>query len=170
MCSTWLFGPLPHIWIYIQYSNKSFLACLKVRNLKTQYPCNAYVLMQLEHVKVITTKGFMRNVITHPCQKFNGGLTKPPLKLGHGSITTPYSFTLMWLFIHHVLMLFFRTHALVCFWWSTISTHYSVYFGGGLMKIYGYHIFSSFTPVDCNLNIEPVSCFTYMFINHLVPI
>ena len=24
------------------------------------------------------------DVITHPCPKFNGGLTKPPLNLGHG--------------------------------------------------------------------------------------
>ena len=28
--------------------------------------------------------GFVWDVITHPCPNFNGGLTKPPLKLGHG--------------------------------------------------------------------------------------
>ena len=28
--------------------------------------------------------GFLWGVITHPYPKFNGGLAKPPLKLGHG--------------------------------------------------------------------------------------
>ena len=29
---------------------------------------------------------FIRDVITHPCPNFSGGLIKPPLKLGHGWI------------------------------------------------------------------------------------
>ena len=29
-------------------------------------------------------------VITHPCPNFNGGLAKPPLKLGHGWVITPH--------------------------------------------------------------------------------
>ena len=30
------------------------------------------------------THGFMLYIMTHPCPNFSGGLTKPPLKLGHG--------------------------------------------------------------------------------------
>ena len=42
---------------------------------------------------------FIWDVITNPCRNFNGGLTKPPLKLGHGSVIT-HCFTWMKLRIH----------------------------------------------------------------------
>ena len=57
-----------------------FFLRLKIINLKKQYPCSAYVMVWLEHVKVITRKGFVWDVITDPCPDFNGGLIKPPLK------------------------------------------------------------------------------------------
>ena len=38
----------------------------------------------------IYTHNFMWNVITHPCPTFNGGFTKPPLKLGHGWVITSH--------------------------------------------------------------------------------
>ena len=33
------------------------------------------------------------DIITHPCPNFNGGLVKPPLKLGHGWLITSRCFT-----------------------------------------------------------------------------
>ena len=39
------------------------------------------------------TDGFIWDVIAHPCTNSNGGLTKPPLKLGHGWVFTPHCFT-----------------------------------------------------------------------------
>ena len=35
-------------------------------------------------------------MITHPCLNFNGGLTKPPLKLGHRWVITSNGFLWVW--------------------------------------------------------------------------
>ena len=43
---------------------------------------------------------FQWDVITHPCSNFNGGLAKPPLKLGHGWVITSHRNYCVWLLIH----------------------------------------------------------------------
>ena len=43
------------------------------------------------------------DVITHPCHNFNGGLTKPPLKLGHGWVITSQMNQLVWLLIYALI-------------------------------------------------------------------
>ena len=42
---------------------------------------------------------FVDDVITYPCHDFNGGFTKPPLKLRHGLVITPHWLTWMYLLI-----------------------------------------------------------------------
>ena len=41
-----------------------------------------------------------RDIITHPCQNFNGGLAKPPLKFRHGWVIISHIKQWMWLLIH----------------------------------------------------------------------
>ena len=45
---------------------------------------------------------FKWDVITHPCPNFNGGLVKPPLKLGYGWVTTFHCLVWMLLLIHAI--------------------------------------------------------------------
>ena len=46
---------------------------------------------------------FLWDVITHQCPIFNGGLAKPPLKLGHGWVFTSYNIVSMYLLLYALI-------------------------------------------------------------------
>ena len=76
-----------------------------------QYPLapearRALLLIYLTYIRVCISNYinvFLWDVSTYPCPNWNEGLTKPPLKSGHGRLIASRSFTWMWLLLHAII-------------------------------------------------------------------